>query len=726
MNIYKITLLLALLYCTNTLTAQTSYWSETNENTFENTALNRNIAQGIVYHLDMVPFLAKAPTKDSKKAAIISLPSPDNKMVEFRIWDAPIMEAGLATKYPHIRTFQIQNLNDPTQHGRLSITSNGLSAYITSPHEPYFIYPDNKTASTYAVFRKSDRIFHEDFRCEVAHEAFEPIEDVRERSLRRTGERLREFRLAVSTTGEYAQFHGGTVTSTIEAIVETMSEVNVPFETDFAVRFILIDRNDELINLNANTDPFENNSAGQMLGANRGFIDGVVGNSSYDIGHVFATGGAGLASLRSSCNNSRKAQGATGIFPPEGKVFAIDYVAHELGHQLGSQHSFNSCDGVNEVSSEAYEPGSGSTIMGYAGLCGSNNVQAGSDDYFHVGSLIQINSWLDTGGATCAEATDTGNSIPTIEAGEGGFSIPIGTPFMLTAQSDDADGTESLTHCWEQYNLGTRSDYGNPIGNAPSFRSFSPVSSPTRSFPKLNIVVAGSFNNSEVLPERSRSFDFQCTVRDNVLNGGGVAWDNISFDATDQAGPFVVTSQSETGIVWESNKLATVEWDVANTDQAPVNCEKVNIIMSRNLGISFDIMLEENADNDGSATFVVPEEAVTNFARVMVVAADNIFYQVNRRQFRVVEGVVSTRDIAFENNISVFPNPSDGQFTLQMADQNNEATQVEVLDMQGRSHSSFEINSSNHEFDLAVPAGLYFVKITQDNRVAYKKVVVNQ
>ncbi len=726
MNIFRITLLFSLVYFTHTLNAQKAYWQAINAPTFEDVLLTRNVAEGTIYHLDMAPLLEASPAKDAKKATTILLPSPDNTLIEYNIWDAPIMEAGLAAKYPHIRTFQIQNIADPAQHGRLSITSNGLRAYIASPKDSYYIYPDNQEKSTYAVFSKSDRIHHDDFICEVIHEEHSPTEEIATRSLTQIGENLREFRLAVATTGEYSQYHGGSISSTLEAIVETMSEVNVPFEIDFAVRFILIARNDELINLDASKDPFDNNNAGQMLSANRAFIDGRVGNASYDIGHVFATGGAGLASVRSNCNSTRKAQGATGIFPPDGNNFSIDYVAHELGHQLGSQHTFNSCAGSNEVATVAYEPGSGSTIMGYAGLCGSNNVQSGSDDYFHVSSLIQISTWLNGAGSSCAQETDTGNSIPSVEAGDSGFFIPIGTPFALTAVADDADGMEGLTYCWEQYNLGTRSTYGNPIGSAPSFRSFSPVNDATRYFPKLNTVVSNTFNKSEVLPTQSRPLDFQCTVRDNHPNGGGVAWDLISFDATDEAGPFVVTSQSETGIVWESNRQATVEWDVANTDQAPVNCEKVNIVMSKNLGITFDIMLAENVDNDGSASFIVPDEAVSNFARVMVQAADNVFYNVNRRQFKVVEGVVSTRDLDFENTISIFPNPSAGQFTLQMATLSRTDTQIEVLDMQGRSHSAFEIRSTHHQFDLTVPAGLYFIKITQDDRVAYKKVVVNR
>jgi len=712
MDIFRLLPFIAFLTLSTWLSAQNNYWSKIEANNFDNQLLTRNVEKGTIFHLDMTDFVAVTPDQGTQAKATISLPHFDKGMVDFRIWDAPIMEKGLAAKYPHIRTFLIQNISDPSEHGRLSITSNGLKAYITSPTEPYFIYPDSEEKSTYAVFKKEDRIKHDDFRCEVDHTESDPTEIIR---------------LAVATTGEYSQFHGGSITSVLEAIVETVNEVNVAYENDFAIRFILINRNDELINLNASTDPFQNNNAGQMLSANPNFVNGVVGVGSYDIGHVFATGGAGLASLRASCNNARKASGITGIFPPEGSTFSIDYVAHELGHQLGSNHTFNSCPGLGqEAPSVAYEPGSGSTIMAYAGLCGGNNVQPGSDAYFHVSSLLQISSWLNTGGSTCAVQTDIENSIPTVDAGAGGFTIPIGTPFGLTAVADDEDEEDELTYCWEQFNLGTPSTLGNPLGNAPSFRSRKPSINPTRYFPSLATVVGNTFNKTEVLPENSRTFSFQCTVRDNKPGGGAVAWDAMSFQATDQAGPFVVTSQNENGIIWESNNQETVTWDVANTDQAPVDCQKVDIVLSTNFGLTFDFILAENVDNDGSASFIVPDEAISNFCRVMVRASDNVFYNINSRRFVIVEGVVSTRDLAFEKEISVYPNPSDGSFTLQMDDFQNQSTQVEVMDTTGKIYQNFELRSSTQAVDLPLPAGLYFLRITQDDRVGFKRVVINQ
>ena len=717
----RIGVTLCIVFSFNILFAQSSYWKPSSHK-YANQTLTRNVETYTAFTLaletfqEMMPSAADAPIE-------IELPGAEGQLESFKIWEASIMQSGLAAKYPHIKTYLIQNINRPSIHGRLSITSNGLKAFISSPEEPYFIYPAEQNHKTYAVFKKSDLIQNHDFRC--AHNEQDFIApQITERSSSQIGDVLSTYRLAVSTTGEYSSYHGGNLTSVLEAIVETVNQVNVVYETDFSVRFMLIDRTDELINLDQYKDPFDNSDAGQMLTSNSAFINARIDASSYDIGHVFATGGAGLASLSSVCRNN-KAQATTGIFPPEGSSFAIDYVAHEFGHQMGSLHTFNNCGG-QESPSVAYEPGSGSTIMAYAGLCGPNNVQFTSDNYFHVSSLIQISDNIDGSGGSCPEETDHGNNIPTVEAGTGGFSIPIGTPFMLTAQGGDADEDNELTYCWEQYTTGPQSEYGSPQGNAPSFRSFKPNVKPTRIFPKLSTIISGNSNKSEVLPEASRDFTFQCTVRDNNPGGGAVAWDDISFEATDQAGPFIVTSQNEDGIVWQTNNPATVTWDVADTDQAPINCQKVNIIMSKNLGISFDIMLAANVDNDGSATFIVPDEAKSNFAYVQVVAADNIFFNVNRRKFKVEEGVVSTQNLAFEQSVNVYPNPSDGRVTLHMNDFASKDAILQVMDVQGRVLEQHNIAQQKQDIDLDVAPGLYFFKISQDDKVAYKKVIISK
>ena len=229
-----------------------------------------------------------------------------------------------------------------------------------------------------------------------------------------------------------------------------------------------------------------------------------------------------------------------------------------------------------------------------------------------------------------------------------------------------------------------------------------------------------------MLPTTSLDLAFQCTVRDNRAGGGAAAWDDIAFEASDEAGPFVVTSQSEDTIVWESNRLATVTWDVANTDQAPINCEKVNIVLSKTLGITFDVMLAENVDNNGSHTFFVPDEAVTNFARVMVEAADNVFFNVNSERFKVVEATPTAVNQVFQNSIQIFPNPTEGTITLDMNTSNRGEIVIEVIDVQGRQIKKVESNTQISNIELDVANGVYFLKVTQGHQLAYKKVVVTK
>jgi len=724
MLMYRTGLCLSLIMCVNLLLGQADYWSSTKKINSVETELTRNLESYHLFDLQTATFAHMTPSKINAPSEVM-LPNAEGELGVFQIWDSPIMEHKLANKYPNIRTYLVQNMDDPSERGRLSLTSTGLKAYIKSPTGSYIIFPVKEGTDTYAVFKKSAQQVKGDFKCGVDDEQFPNDVQISTRSQVQIGEELRTFRLAVSTTGEYSDFHGGTINSVLEAIVEAINQVNVVYENELAIRFILIGDNDLLINLDRDEDPFNNSSAGQMLTANSEFINSIINENDYDLGHVFATDGAGLASLRASCRN-RKAQGVSGISPPEGNVFAVDYVGHELGHQLGSNHTFNNCsNGGQESPNFAYEPGSGSTIMAYGGLCENNNVQDGSDDYFHVSSLIQITDWIEGNGGACAETLASENSIPSLDVGEGGFHIPAETPFKLSAQADDPDG-DALTYCWEQYNLGPLSAYGRPQGDAPRFRSQRPSSNPERFFPRLSTVVNGTFNSSEVLSTESQSLNFQCTVRDNKPGGGAVAWDELEFDVTDEAGPFIVTSQNEPGIEWESNRLATVTWDVANTDQAPINCEKVNIILSKTLGITFEVMLAENVDNNGSHTFFVPDEAVTNFARVMVQAADNVFYNVNSQGFKVIEATPTSVDQAFQNSIEIFPNPTQGSITLGMNSSNGEEVYIDVIDVQGRPIKSFVRNTSQINIDLDLPSGVYFLKIDQTQQVAYKRVIVTQ
>jgi subtilisin-like proprotein convertase family protein len=448
---------------------------------------------------------------------------------------------------------------------------------------------------------------------------------------------LRTYDLALACTGEYGQFHGGTVPDVLAEYNVAMTRVNGIYERDVTVHMDLIDNTDELIFLNGASDPYTNNNGGAMLGQNQATCDDVIGFNNYDVGHVFSTGGGGIATLNAPCN-SNKARGVTGLPSPVNDPFYVDYVAHELGHQYGANHTQN--NPCNRVNATAMEPGSASTIMGYAGIC-SPNVQNNSDDHFHAISIQEMTNFIENGsGGNCPETISTGNSGPTVTTEAAGYVLPVSTPFFLTAIATDPDEDE-LTYCWEQMDneIATMPPQSTNTGG-PAFRSNSPVLSPTRYFPNLNAVINGNTPTWEVLPSVTRDMQFRVSVRDNAMGGGCVKDTDVFLAFDGNAGPFTVLNPN-TNLTWTVGVDETVTWDVANTDQAPVACDLVDIFLSLDGGQTYPILLAEGVPNDGSHTITVPNN-VTTEARVQVVCADNIFYDISDEDFEIEEPAAPT------------------------------------------------------------------------------------
>jgi len=618
---------------------------------------------------ELLTVLRGAPeeSKDgfTRSEAILSLPMPDGTFERFRIEHSLIVEPGLRDKYPELgETFRGQGIDDPTATVRFDFLPSGFHSMILSAKGTVIVDPYAEgDSSNYVSYFKRDVSRQSDFLCGFEENTgIESLLSVTKTGSREfipdsagpsvsSGTQLRTYRLALAGNVEYtAAAGGGTVAGALAAQVLIMNRVNGVYERDLAIRMVLI-ANSNLIIFTAEPDNYTNGSGSTMLGQNQTQLDTIIGSANYDIGHVFSTGGGGVANLNGPCGGN-KARGVTGLANPVGDPFAIDYVAHEMGHQWGANHTFNggsgNCAGSNRSASNAYEPGSGVTIMAYAGICGAQDLEDHSIDTFHVRSLEAIVAFSQTGnGNSCAAATSTGNTPPTVSSvGGTSFNIPKQTPFTLTATSTDPNG-DSVTYDWQEYDLGastTAVPNTDSDGTArPIFRPYLPTSGGSRTFPSLQYVLnngnlppasfGGGLLTGELLPAITRTMTFQVVARDNRADGGGINTTTVTVGVTGTIGPFKVTSP-DTSIVLNSGVPQNVTWDVAGSNGSPVNAANVRISLSTDGGLTFPTVLAASTANDGSESVTLPAIGTTQ-ARIMIEGVGNIFFDIGDTNFTI-------------------------------------------------------------------------------------------
>ena len=642
--------------------AQSSFW--TNVGVSRSDAPTVEVNEYATWQLDaerLEAWLNQAPEGKAFEARnsslILDLPMPDGSLERFKVVNSPVMTPELAARFPEIQVYAGQGVDHPETTVRFDVTPQGFHAMILAEGETVYIDPyhpgERNTVISYtrsAFYASTSKQAEGCMALEVpsakpnimdAHPGGKPVKTMGRPVVATNrvdnGTQLRTYRLALACTGEYASFHGGTVASVLAAMNTSMARVNGLFERDACLTMELVANNDQLVFLNSGNDPYTNNNGSTMLSQNINTCNSVIGSANYDIGHVFSTGGGGVAYLQSPCGSS-KAGGVTGQGAPVGDPFDVDYVAHEMGHQYGGNHTQN--NSCNRASSAAYEPGSASTIMGYAGIC-APNLQSNSDDHFHNHSINEMIAFTVNGnGNSCASTTSTGNGIPTVSAGADGLVVPISTPLELTADGSDPDG-DAVTYNWEEYDLGPSTASGdnnltNPSGNQPIFRSFSSTSSPTRTLPRVQDLVNNTTTIGEHLPTYSRQLNFKCSIRDNRAGGGGFSDDLKTMSVTANAGPFVVQAPNGGGTVVGNSQLA-VTWDVAGTDGNGVNCSSVDIFLSTDGGYTFPTLLVAGTPNDGSASVLVPN-LTTSQARIKVKASSNVFFDISNANFSITPG----------------------------------------------------------------------------------------
>lgn len=701
---------------------------------------NRSEAQIVANHFELYEFdrvkilelFQSTPTCEFWENCTftqLKVPAPDGKVFTFTLAQSGVMPPAMMEEFPQIRAVRGFYINgDTSLYLKAEIGPRGFTAMVTGhPEGSWFIDP---------VYRNNPQLsicyFKKDFITDkqaVCHFSGETVEHGDERgSAEKTQNNVvvvekvrREYRLAVTTTGEYSQFHGGTIPTVMNAIITTVNRVNSVYERDIAIRLVLVPNNSQLIFLNPSTDPFQNNNASQLLSTNPSVINNAIGFNSYDIGHNFSTGGGGLASLGCVCLTN-KAQGVTGSSAPVGDPFDIDYVAHEMGHQFGANHTQN--NSCQRNGSTAWEPGSASTIMGYAGIC-PPNLQNNSDDYFHIGSIGEMYNFAIIGpGNSCANRITTPNNAPVVDSIRlPNTTIPKETPFRLDGFASDPEG-DPIKYTWEQFDTGPSGAPNNPSGNAPIFRSFSPVSTGTRFFPRYASILTGVNVVGEILPTYARNLRFRLTVRD----GSAVSYRQIQLTVDGNAGPFTITYPTQ-GAQLRSGTITRITWNVAGTDGGNINCKDVDIYLSTDNGQTWPHYLGRRP-NTGEALVIIPPGLNTSVARFRIDGVDQLFFTISRF-VTLTPAVLSAEEYESLSSASVYPNPViRGQNTyLTFEKLTPGIVEVQLLTMEGKILQSrkHHLQAGLQSIDIStesLKAGMYLLRLhTEEGSKIFKWIV---
>ncbi len=657
------------------------FWSEIEKSSVpdaveQNRTLTPDIYRTLKFdYKGLQTFLSEAPMEVEgrmhSEGLILTLPHPNGDDVDYLMVESPGMMPGISARYPSIKSYYGYAINEKNRRARLVVSTIGIHGVIDGPEGQIYIDP----YSTYEL--EYGQVYYvKDYNpvipanvstaCGTGMKDFKDVVNGKpstenfEIAQAKAGGLVveRKYRLAIASTGEWTARFNSTVEDGLAAMNAAVARLNSIFERDLSVRVVLIDDNDKLIHTSAINDPFTNSGQGlELIGQGTSTINSIINVGDYDIGHIYTSTCSdvgGVASLGSVCGDN-KGNAVTCWFSSNIDATASGTNAHEMGHQMRGNHTFNWCptgqDNVdtNANGSTGFEPGSGSTIMSYNGSCnGVQNISGGRLDIYHPGTISEIRTFMTLGnGNNCAQLITSDNNAPDIDLPyDDDFYIPISTPFKLEAIASD-ENNDALLFSFEQMNTGPQVVLGQPAGNTPTFRVFRPSDKTFRYFPRLNNVVQGVNSIEEVLPTYSRNFMFRALARDYNMAIGGVSWDDVSFESTDEAGPFLVMHPN-TSVNLEAGSTQEVTWDVANTDGALVNCQFVNILLSTDGGYNYPITLAEHVENDGAHLIVLPD-MLTPDARIKIEAVGNIFYDISNINF----SIVAPTDSAY--NFSVAP-----------------------------------------------------------------------
>ncbi|WP_341502210.1 reprolysin-like metallopeptidase [Gallaecimonas sp. GXIMD4217] len=539
----------------------------------------------------------------------LSLPLPERTLA-LRLEPVALMAPALAARYPDIHSFRIFEGLRPA--GRLTLTKQGLSALVMDGRHHWYLQSQPDGSLSWRQQRPQ----------EGWQEQLRRPKTAAPRRQARQDSAVRQYRLAVAASSSYTAFHGGSKADALAAIVTTLNNLSAIFERDLGIRFQLVADNDQLIFTDPASDPF--NDDNDDIDVVTAVINDRIGADNYDLGHVFNTGSGGIASVGVTCSGF-KAEGVSGSSNPVGRFYDIDVVAHEFGHQFAAEHSFNGQAGAcagNRVADSAFEPGSGSTIMSYAGICAEQNLQGFSDTYFHSHSIAQIRAFQ--AGLGCGQVMVTGNAAPSLSVPAAAV-IPAQTPFALSGSGSDDNG-DSLDFNWEQIDLGAVSNGVAEMvddGTRPLFRSLVPNASAERELPMRQSLLTGQAALGEVLPSTDRVLHFRLVARDGR---GGVSTGETSLQVVASAGPVAFMAPAS-GNVWVAGRSFTTSWQTAGSQLSPISCSQVALDLSTDNGQFFAPLLASTA-NDGSEEVMLPAGSASQ-ARLRLRCLQQPFFAIS-------------------------------------------------------------------------------------------------
>ena len=607
------------------------YWD------FSQSALNKSIENSYlgelpkgfqIAHLDLVKFgheLKNATNSEERESEdsplVITLPTPEGNFSEYYIYENSVISPEVRDLYT-IKTYKGYSKKSPHIKIRCDLSAVGFHAFIYNGKKSFVIEPNMKGNSTTHIIYFKDKISNTPIKCGVEQQDRHHGDHEDLNLNLRAPSSLRTFKLAYVASGEYSQQYGGipyNATNVLNSLASAVNLVNPIYERDLGVSFTLVTTT-ALVFPDPTTDPFDLSDQNALIDQNHIECNNALGSANYDIGHllVWANTG-GLAAAGVVCWDTNKGKGFSGA-DASFVTLIVDYSCHEIGHQFNASHNFVSHECQTSSNSFRFEPGEGSSIMSYAGVCGAPaSYQNSSNQYFHSASINVMNTYIADTPEQCQVSTTpgSGNSADPVSAAQADITIPKETPFILVGSATDAnDSQNQLTYLWEQNDGNGVATSGSPScmsTNQPLFRYRNPASDNFRIFPEMNEVLGG--NNSgvdwEKLPCVARSINFNLIARDNNTNWGRTGNDQMLVTVAN-TGPFAVIAPNG-GETWNEGTTQTVSWSENGTS---AHCANVDILLSTDNGSTFTVVASA-ITNDGSQAITVPSSLSTT-ARILI------------------------------------------------------------------------------------------------------------